>query len=201
MPDTETIRRISVEETYPLRHRILRPNQTLADCAYPLDKAPGTYHVGYFLNDNLIGIGTVLKEAQDGSTDQNVWRIRGMAVSSDLQGRGIGGKILMALIRYAASQGLPGEIWCNGRITAQKYQRSFPSVVVARFIAQIVTYDVMIATRDKPRDYELEKSSSSSSLRIFWSCLLLRSSLAKRSGRRWRVRRNASFRRQRVIWA
>jgi GNAT superfamily N-acetyltransferase len=125
MPAIETIRRISVEETYPLRHRILRPNQTLADCAYPLDTAPSTYHVGYFLNDDLIGIGTILREAQDGSTDKNVWRIRGMAVSSDLQGRGIGGKILMALIRYAASQGIPGEIWCNGRVTAQNFYQRF----------------------------------------------------------------------------
>jgi GNAT superfamily N-acetyltransferase len=125
MPDTTTIRRISVEETYPLRHRILRPNQTLADCQLPFDKAPDSYHVGYFLNDNLIGIGTILREAQDGSTDKNIWRVRGMAVSQEAQGRGIGGKILVALIRYAASQGLPGEIWCKGRVTAQNFYQRF----------------------------------------------------------------------------
>src|SRR2546427_5090113 len=91
---TENIRPISAEETYPLRHRILRPNQTLADCMFPLDKAPDSHHIGYFLNRELAGVGTIFREAEDGSTDKNVWRIRGMAVSTNIQGRGIGGKIL-----------------------------------------------------------------------------------------------------------
>ena len=122
---TENIRSITAEETYPLRHRVLRPNQTVADCMFPLDKAPDTRHVGYFLNGELLGVGTIFREAQDGSTDKNVWRIRGMAVSTHIQGRGIGGKILSALITYAASQGLPGEVWCKGRVTAENFYKRF----------------------------------------------------------------------------
>jgi predicted GNAT family N-acyltransferase len=92
---------------------------------FPLDKAPGTRHVGYFLNGELVGVGTIFREAEDGSTDKNVWRIRGMAVSTNIQGRGIGGKILAALITYATSQSLPGEIWCKGRVTAESFYKRF----------------------------------------------------------------------------
>ncbi|SRR5579884_2406761 len=121
----ESIHSITAEETYPLRHQILRPEQTLTDCMYPLDKAPASRHIGYFLNGELIGVGTIHREAQDGSTDRNVWRIRGMAVARNIQGRGVGGKILKGLISYAASQGLPGEIWCNGRTTVEGFYRRF----------------------------------------------------------------------------
>ena len=127
---TENIRSIAAEETYALRHRILRPHQTLADCAFPLDKASDSYHVGYFLNGELIGVGTVHREAEDGSTDKNIWRVRGMAVTTNIQGRGIGGKILKALISYAASRGLPGEIWCNGRATVEGFYKRFGFVQV-----------------------------------------------------------------------
>lgn len=126
----ESIQAISAEETYPLRHRILRPNQTLADCMFLLDKAPDTRHVGYFLNGELVGVGTIFREAEDGSTDRNVWRIRGMAVATNIQGRGVGGKILSALITYAASQDLPGEVWCKGRVTAENFYKRFGFVQV-----------------------------------------------------------------------
>jgi GNAT superfamily N-acetyltransferase len=92
---------------------------------FPLDKAPDSYHAGYFLNGELVGVGTIFREAEDGSTDKNVWRIRGMAVATNIQGRGIGGKILSALITYAASQGLPGEVWCKGRVTAENFYKRF----------------------------------------------------------------------------
>lgn len=46
------VQSISAEDAYPLRHRILRPTQSLAECAYPQDYAEYTYHVGYYLNDS-----------------------------------------------------------------------------------------------------------------------------------------------------
>lgn len=126
----KNIRPITAEETYPLRHRISRPNQTLADCQFPFDKAPDTYHAGYFLNGALVGVGTISHEAEDGSTDKNIWRIWGMAVSPHVQGQGIGRKILAALISYAASRGLPGQIWCRGRVTAANFYQRFGFVQV-----------------------------------------------------------------------
>lgn len=124
---TITLKRIAAEETYPLRHRILRPNQTLADCAYPLDHQAESYHVGGYIDGELVGVGTILQEAQENISyppHTTAWRIRGMAVSETARGKGIGGMILESLIAYVAEQSDAGEIWCNGRVSVKGfYQR------------------------------------------------------------------------------
>ncbi|GCE47061.1 putative GNAT family N-acyltransferase [Thermosporothrix hazakensis] len=119
------IRSISAEETYPLRQRVLRPHQALEACAYPHDTDETSFHAGCFFEDQLIGIGSIFREAQDGTTNRNIWRIRGMAVAPEQQGKGIGGRILTALIAYVTAQGQPGEIWCNGRITAKGFYERY----------------------------------------------------------------------------
>ncbi|MGH2481987.1 MAG: GNAT family N-acetyltransferase, partial [Ktedonobacteraceae bacterium] len=121
----ENVRSIPAEETYSLRHRILRPTQLLAECAYPEDKAEHTYHAGYYRDQQLLGVGTIFRAARPESTLPTVWRIRGMAVSEEAQGLGIGGKVLSALLAYAASQGMPAEVWCNGRANVQGFYERF----------------------------------------------------------------------------
>src|SRR5438309_2027631 len=95
-----TLQTISAEQTYELRHRVLRPGQPINECIFPLDHAPNTYHAGYFIDDTLVGVGTVFREGRDAQTAYNGWRVRGMAVAEHLRGSGIGGKLLQALITY-----------------------------------------------------------------------------------------------------
>lgn len=115
------VQSIPAEETYTLRHRILRPTQSLAACAYPQDRAEYTYHAGYYLNGELLGVGTIFREARPESTLPLVWRVRGMAVAEEARGQGVGGKVLAALLAYAASQGTPAEVWLNGRANVQGF--------------------------------------------------------------------------------
>ena len=130
MPKTslfkDPIQPISAAGCLDLRHRVLRPNQPLAACAYPLDEAPGTLHLGYRDEDGtIIGIASVFCEAPPDSDARNAWRIRGMAVDPQSQGRGIGGALLKGLIDYAETQqeanDPPGLLWCNGRTTVEPF--------------------------------------------------------------------------------
>ncbi|MFE5129132.1 N-acetyltransferase, partial [Bacillus mobilis] len=41
-----TVKNIEGSETYVLRQKILRPNQTLADCKYSSDYETDTFHLG-----------------------------------------------------------------------------------------------------------------------------------------------------------
>jgi predicted GNAT family N-acyltransferase len=118
-------RPIRATETYELRHRILRPHQPLSACAYPCDTAPGALHIGSFLNERLIGIGSLLPDPRDYAAHPTSWRLRGMAVQQDMRGTGAGGKILQALIDYARTQLLPAEIWCNGRANVKGFYERF----------------------------------------------------------------------------
>ncbi|HEY3992966.1 MAG TPA: GNAT family N-acetyltransferase [Ktedonobacteraceae bacterium] len=122
---TVEIRPISARETHDLRHRILRPHQSLTMCAFPYDTASGALHIGCFLNKQLLGIGSILPDPRENATQPTSWRIRGMAVLEEARGTGAGGKILQALIDYASSQQLPAEIWCNGRTHVQGFYEHF----------------------------------------------------------------------------
>lgn len=124
MPTIE-IRPIHASETHSLRQRILRPHQTLDECAFPLDTAPDALHIGCFLDEQLIGIGSILPDPRAGSTQPVSWRVRGMAIQEEVRGTGAGGKILQALIDYASTQALPAEIWCNGRANVKGFYERF----------------------------------------------------------------------------
>ncbi|HEX7737499.1 MAG TPA: GNAT family N-acetyltransferase [Ktedonobacteraceae bacterium] len=124
MPTIE-LRPINASETHPLRQRILRPRQTLSECAYPYDTDPGALHIGCFLDEQLIGIGSILPDPREGTSQPASWRIRGMAVQQEMRGTGAGGKILQALIDYASALALPAEIWCNGRVNVQGFYKRF----------------------------------------------------------------------------
>ena len=116
---------IRATETYDLRHRILRPHQTLSACAFPYDTAPGALHIGGFLNGQLIGIGSIVPEPRKNVTQPISWRIRGMAVQEDARGSGVGSTILQTLIEYVRTQPLPAEIWCYGRAHVKGFYERF----------------------------------------------------------------------------
>lgn len=122
---TIKMRPISASETYDLRHRVLRPNQPFSTCLYPCDNELDALHVGCFLNEQLIGVGSILPDPRENALYPISWRVRGMAVVEEARGTGAGGKILQALLDHACSQQLPAEIWCNGRVNVKGYYARF----------------------------------------------------------------------------
>lgn len=115
------VRATAAGDTHGLRHRVLRPNQSREDCAYPLDAAADTLHVGAFDGGALVGVGSIFREPPAGHRDAGAWRIRGMAVEPAARGRGVGARILRALLRHAASAQDGGFVWCNGRIAVEPF--------------------------------------------------------------------------------
>ncbi|MDL1902136.1 GNAT family N-acetyltransferase [Anaerolineae bacterium CFX9] len=122
------IRLIPAHETHALRQRVLRPHQTLAEMEFEGDHAPDARHYGAFLNGALVGVGSVRQALppeqyqQPGDDLRSAWQIRGMAVSEEMRGRGVGMGILHALIGWAAQQG-GTLIWCNARTPALSLYR------------------------------------------------------------------------------
>ena len=55
------IKRISPEETYLLRREILRKNLPQESHEFSGDFDDQTFHLGYFVEDRIVGIITVLK--------------------------------------------------------------------------------------------------------------------------------------------
>jgi len=123
MPEV-IIRLIPAEEARPLRGAILRPNLPLEKSVYPGDDAHDTLHLGAYVMDELVGVASVFHQPPPGESLSAAWRLRGMAVRTNAQGRGYGRALLEHCIAHVAKQG--GTLfWCNGRTSALSFYRSF----------------------------------------------------------------------------
>lgn len=118
-----TISPISATDCIALRHSVLRPHQTEADCIYPGDDIDSSYHFGAFLGDELVCIASVFKQEEtrfERFTGSRQYRLRGMATHPDHRGQGLGKAVLAACLDKCWSVG--GHIfWCNARTTASGY--------------------------------------------------------------------------------
>lgn len=117
------VRLVSPEEVYPLRHRVLRPNRPRAACVWAQDTDPDTAHFAAILNTQIVGIASIAICPRDGDPP-NTWRLRGMATTPELQGEGIGAKVLATCLEHAKSRG-GSLIWCNARTSALEFYRKY----------------------------------------------------------------------------
>jgi uncharacterized protein (TIGR00290 family) len=117
------IRSIPVARTYPFRREILRPGYPPELSEYPLDEHPDTWHAGAFLDEQQVGVVTLLHEPPPGEHTPHSWRLRGMAVRAQDRRKGIGKALVKACVRYVEEHA-GREIWCNGRVTALSFYQS-----------------------------------------------------------------------------
>lgn len=116
------------EQTWPLRHKVLRPHQTIADCHYPRDES--AIHFGAFEDETIVGIASVYHEAEPGLTQPGAWRLRGMATDPAVRGKGHGGALLLRVIDTV--RGEEGTmIWANARVGVRGFYERYGFVVVS----------------------------------------------------------------------
>ncbi|MBB5639357.1 putative GNAT family N-acyltransferase [Pedobacter cryoconitis] len=110
------IRRISKEDTLPLRSQVLRANRPLEDCVFATDDIEGGFHLGCFENGELISICTFIPENYK-EKGEGGYRLRAMATNPAFAGQGFGAK----LINFALNELRlvhASYIWCNARTVA-----------------------------------------------------------------------------------
>lgn len=110
------IKEITIPEVFSVRHPVLRPGKPLANCHFEGDDLPSTKHFGYFEVENLIGIISVFK-SNHAFFKENQFQIRGMAVLTAYQKKGIGAQLIRYAEQYIQNQ-KGNVIWLNARIIA-----------------------------------------------------------------------------------
>ena len=115
-----TITFIEPEETYELRHKILRPHQSLDDCKYPGDHDADTIHLGVFLGGVLVSVASFFKESHPEFSDDQQYRLRGMATMVSHRGQQAGSSLIRFAENYFSKQNI-SLWWCNARSTVQRY--------------------------------------------------------------------------------
>jgi predicted GNAT family N-acyltransferase len=111
-----SVRPVAAEVVRPLRQRVLRPHQTVAEQVYAGDDAPGAAHfAAYDEEGRVVGIASVTPEAYPMGGGSGDFRIRGMATDPESgRGRGLGGALLRACLDHARGAGA-ARVWCNAR--------------------------------------------------------------------------------------
>lgn len=109
------IKEILTEQTYPIRHQELRQGFPIETCHFDKDDDFNTFHLGAFENGNLVGVVTLVKS-------KNSYQLRGMAVLSSEQGKGIG-SLLIEKAEEKLQQKQVNYLWMNARIKAVPFYK------------------------------------------------------------------------------
>lgn len=136
VPRLISVRRVDAATTRPLRQHVLRPHQTLDELVSPGETAPGAAWFAAAREGEVVGTVGLLPEPSPDHPDANQpVRLRGMATSPDMRGRGLGRVMLAAALDHARSAGAD-LLWCSARTPARDFYRG------AGFVETSEIYDV-----------------------------------------------------------
>ena len=111
------IKSISSQETYSVRHPVLRTGKPLESCHMEGDDLDSTLHFGLYLDSSLIGVASFMGETNSIFQESKQSRLRGMAILKDFQGKGLGNILLNHAEKQLKNLDV-SLIWCNARETA-----------------------------------------------------------------------------------
>ncbi|OJT02179.1 hypothetical protein TRAPUB_7294 [Trametes pubescens] len=122
--DKIDIKRVTAEETVPLRHSVLWPDHPVSHVLLPED-ASGL-HYGAFLPGSPVAVAVIsvfidplpAAPANASSQSQHAARFRKFACALEHQGKGVGTRLLTHVFEVAASELGCGVVWCDARTSA-----------------------------------------------------------------------------------
>jgi GNAT superfamily N-acetyltransferase len=124
---------VPAADVRPLRERVLRPGQSPEQLSYPGDDDLLSLHVAATGAGAVLAVASVMPQGLPGDPRPGDWRIRGMASTPQVRGRGIGAAMLVRLQEHARSGG-GRRIWCNARVRARTlYERAGMRVLSGPF--------------------------------------------------------------------
>lgn len=107
------IKKIRHRDTYPIRHQVMWPNESLSYIMIDGDQEAD--HYGYFIDDKLVSVVSVFIVGEK-------VQFRKFATLEAYQGQGIGSKLLAEIfLRYNSYE----SIWCNARTEKASFYEKF----------------------------------------------------------------------------
>ncbi len=111
------IKFIFPEDCYPVRLEVLRKGFSIETTKFPSDYSPGSFHLGYFIDDKLVGIVSCGENNFEYQEEKEAYQLRGMAILGEYQGKSIGMK-LCERVEEIAKVFQKEILWCNARVSA-----------------------------------------------------------------------------------
>jgi len=114
------IKKISAEETYPIRLEVLRKKIPLP-YKFNGDFDENTFHIGAFSNNKLIAVSSYMK-AENKNFKGKQYQLRGMATLIESQGAGAGKLMLQEAFSILVKMNID-ILWCNARVIAVDFYK------------------------------------------------------------------------------
>lgn len=117
--DFFVVRAIRADETRALRHQVLWPHKArMEDCVIDIDHEAGAIHLGAFdRSDCLVGICSLFETGSSKIDGAYQYRLRAMATSPLVRGKGAGKAVVLEALRRVAALGCD-VLWCDAREVA-----------------------------------------------------------------------------------
>lgn len=127
---------LDVSRTHDLRRRVLRGDRPEADVRFPQDDRAEAFHLGVLDETGaVVAVATYSPEPTPLRPGRRAFRLRGMAVDPEHQGRGLGRLLFEAGLRELRRRGAE-VLWANARDSALDfYRRRGMEVVGEGFLA------------------------------------------------------------------
>ncbi|AAU22750.1 GNAT family N-acetyltransferase [Bacillus sp. FSL W8-0445] len=114
------VKPINAEDTYEIRHRILRPNQPLEACMYETDLLGGAFHLGGYYRGKLISIASFHKAEHSELEGEEQYQLRGMATLEGYREQKAGSTLIRHAEELLRKKGAD-LLWCNARTSVSGY--------------------------------------------------------------------------------
>lgn len=124
-----SIKFITPAQTIPVRHPVLREGKPIDSCVFAGDELATTFHMGYFLDEKLVGVVTLLENDYQDQIGKG-FQLRGMAVLPEVQGMGVG-KQLVAFSETEVLNRGGDYIWMNARIIAVPFYEKLCYTIIS----------------------------------------------------------------------
>ncbi len=114
------IKTISSQQTFGVRHPILRKGLAIESCHFRRDNHEKTFHLGAYKKDKIIGVISCYLE--NGAYFKNGinYQIRGVAVLEKFQKKGIGRALMVEAEKNLRTSNCDF-IWLNARVNANVF--------------------------------------------------------------------------------
>ncbi|MBA5792326.1 GNAT family N-acetyltransferase [Flavobacterium sp. xlx-214] len=117
-----SFKQIKIEEVIQIRHTVLRKDLPIETCHFEGDLDEGTKHFGAFLNNELVGVATMMLKKTDTFKVHPVYRLTGLSVLENHQKHHIGSRLLHFAEENISRKGSV-MIWCFARTTAISFYK------------------------------------------------------------------------------
>jgi len=111
------VKQIQAKDCYPIRQQILWQHKSIDDCGIDIDEREGAFHLGVFMNDELVCVGSFFQQNHVQFSEQNQYRLRAMATLAKSQKQGIAKALLDFAFERLQNQNQE-ILWCDARVIA-----------------------------------------------------------------------------------